>query len=130
MRPPTSPASACSGTSPRGAGVGRRLSAGRRRDSAPARARELARPALPRRAAARTAGYLEPGGLGRFDDAVPADLRDVLLDPQTAGGLCIAVAPARVDDLLRELEARGVGTRAVIGEAVPGGTPGTIFVSR
>jgi selenide,water dikinase len=94
------------------------------------RARELATAGFTTGGGGANAGYLEAGGLAVFDDAVPADLRDVLLDPQTAGGLCIAVAPARVDDLLRELEARGVGTRAVIGEAVPGGTPGTIFVSR
>jgi len=64
-----------------------------------------------------------------FADAVPADSRDVLLDPQTSGGLCIAVAPGKMDDLLRELALRGVPTRAIIGEvqaAMAGQPPITV----
>ena len=44
--------------------------------------------------------------------------RAVLADPQTSGGLFISVAADRVDALLAALEARGVETRAVIGEVV------------
>ncbi len=39
-------------------------------------------------------------------------------DPQTSGGLLIAVAPERLDALLAAMEERGVGTRAVIGEVL------------
>jgi selenide,water dikinase len=44
--------------------------------------------------------------------------RLVLADPQTSGGMMIAVAGDRVDDLLRGLERRGVAIRAVIGDVV------------
>jgi selenide,water dikinase len=47
--------------------------------------------------------------------------RSVLADPQTSGGLLIAVAPERLAALLRALERRGVATRAVVGEVRPRG---------
>jgi selenide,water dikinase len=77
------------------------------------RARELAARDFTTGGGAANGRYLE--GLVTFADEVPGDLRDVLLDPQTSGGLCICVAPDRVNDLLDELAVRGVGTRAVIG---------------
>ncbi len=46
-------------------------------------------------------------------------VRRVLADPQTSGGLLIAVPEALLADLLGALDRRGVGTRAVIGEVVP-----------
>lgn len=42
----------------------------------------------------------------------------VIADPQTSGGLLIAVAAERLDALLRAMERRGVETRAVVGEVV------------
>jgi selenide,water dikinase len=51
-----------------------------------------------------------------------AEQQSVLADPQTSGGLLISVPAARVDALLRDLEARGVETRAVVGEVVARGT--------
>ena len=93
------------------------------------RARELAAAGFTTGGGAANADYLEQ--IVAFADAVPADLRDVLLDPQTAGGLCIAVAPERLEDLLAELAARNVATRTVIGEAVAGSAShpaGTIYV--
>jgi selenide,water dikinase len=44
--------------------------------------------------------------------------RSVLADPQTSGGLFISVAADKADALLAGLEARGVETRAVVGEVV------------
>jgi len=44
--------------------------------------------------------------------------RLVVADPQTSGGLLIAVAPGRLSTLLAALERRGVATRAVVGEVV------------
>lgn len=78
------------------------------------RARELAAKDFTTGGGAANARYLET--LVSFADAVPSDLRDVLLDPQTSGGLCIAVAKGKADTLLAELAARGVETRAVIGQ--------------
>lgn len=92
------------------------------------RARELAAAGFTTGGGAANNGYLE--AIVSFGDDVPADLRDVLLDPQTSGGLCIAVAPKRLDDLLSELDRRGVATRAVIGrvEEVEEEAAGTIYV--
>jgi selenide,water dikinase len=59
------------------------------------------------------ARYIAP--LTQFADTIAPDLRDALVDPQTSGGLCIAVDPASLNELLRELLERGVETRAVIG---------------
>ncbi len=59
----------------------------------------------------------------------PADAawRGVLADPQTSGGLLMAVAPERVDALVSALEARGE-TAAVIGRAVAG-KPGRVIIT-
>lgn len=54
------------------------------------------------------------------------DWRGVLADPQTSGGLLMAVTPARLDDLLGALEARGEEA-SVVGRVV-GGEPGAITV--
>lgn len=81
------------------------------------------------------AGYAElgllPAGLHRnreyreasmeIEARVPAPIQDLLFDPQTSGGLLIALpadeAPALVDDLRRS----GVRDASVIGELVGGG---------
>lgn len=57
-------------------------------------------------------------------DRVSAQRLDLLLDPQTSGGLAICVAEEAVAALLAELEIRGVQTRAVIGEVVASPSPG------
>ena len=48
--------------------------------------------------------------------AVPEETRIVLTDPQTSGGLLIAIAQSDVDQLLNCLGATGVLAHAVIGE--------------
>ncbi|MDN5347202.1 MAG: selenide, water dikinase [Clostridia bacterium] len=55
-----------------------------------------------------------------FAKGVPEVLRDVFFDPQTSGGLLIAVAPDKADRLLRECEARGVKA-VVVGEVLEPG---------
>jgi selenide, water dikinase len=76
-----------------------------------------------------------PGGLGRNRDYrahqvdiakdVPQFLQDVMFDPQTSGGLLIAVPKDRSARLLKLLKSRGVSTAAIIGEVVKG-NPGRI----
>jgi selenide,water dikinase len=69
-----------------------------------------------------------PGGLHRNRDfrknmvdiaeSVPQYLADILFDPQTSGGLLIAVPEAKAADLLKRLKKEGVMEAAVIGEVV------------
>jgi selenide,water dikinase len=53
----------------------------------------------------------------------------VLADAQTSGGLLIAVAPQRTEDLVADLLEAGCMTAAIIGGIAPG-EPGISFVSR
>lgn len=55
-----------------------------------------------------------------FDPAVSELERSILADPQTSGGLLIAVPPEGVAELVAALEAEGTLARAVIGELVAG----------
>jgi len=72
------------------------------------------------------AGYI-PGGLKAnrdfaecrvgYDPSVPADIRTLLFDPQTAGGLLIAVAAEDAGTLTRALQDAGVAA-VEIGEVL------------
>ncbi len=72
-------------------------------------------------------GYI-PGGLNAnrdfaecmvaYDEAVPADIRTLLFDPQTAGGLLISVSAADAVQLTHALQNAGVPAVA-IGEVLP-----------
>ncbi len=77
------------------------------------------------------AGYI-PGGLKAnrdfaecmvgYDHSVPADIRTLLFDPQTAGGLLVSVSAEHAGRLTRALQ--GAGVPAVeIGEVVPRAKP-------
>jgi selenide, water dikinase len=68
------------------------------------------------------------GGLGRnrdyrkdmvdFAPGVPRYLQDILFDPQTSGGLLIAVPVPKAASLLKKLHAAGVTEAAIIGEVL------------
>jgi len=62
-----------------------------------------------------------------FDPAVPTLLQMILCDAVTSGGLLIAVAPERADDLVEALRARGTLAHSIIGE-VTADNPGRIMV--
>ncbi|BCV21857.1 selenide, water dikinase [Moorella sp. Hama-1] len=81
-------------------------------------ARELAAMGLVPGGAYNNRHYVENSV--RIDAGVPEDLRDVLYDPQTSGGLLIAVGRDRVTDLLADLDARGVKEARVIGRVEAG----------
>ncbi len=69
-----------------------------------------------------------PGGLGRnrdfrrkivkFEKNVPQYLQDILFDPQTSGGLLIAVNSAKAVRLLKTLSERGVKQARIVGKVV------------
>ncbi len=75
---------------------------------------------------------LLPGGLKNnrdflgdcvgFAETVPQEFRDLLFDPQTSGGLLVAVAPEFGNDALAAFERHGVHARR-IGVAIPKGKP-------
>jgi selenide, water dikinase len=53
-----------------------------------------------------------------YDQSVPADIRTLLFDPQTAGGLLISVSAEDAGTLIRALQDAGVPA-VEIGEALP-----------
>ena len=65
------------------------------------------------------ANAIEHARFTRFDVAVPAEIRILLSDAQTSGGLLIAIGPAGLPRLLAELEGSGT-LAAVIGGAEAG----------
>ena len=58
---------------------------------------------------------------------LPADLVEVALDPQTSGGLLIAVAPAYAARLLDDLQAAGVEAAAIVAEAERAGARAVVL---
>jgi len=86
------------------------------------RAREV--PLLPGAVQLAKAGFI-PGGTGRnrdyrrdmvsFSTGIIGYLQDLLFDPQTSGGLLIALAPEKAAKLLKDLKNSGIKA-AVIGE--------------
>jgi selenide,water dikinase len=73
-------------------------------------------------------GGIVPAGLYRNRDfragmveaaaGCPAWLVDILFDPQTAGGLFVALAPEQADGLVRKMRTRGLMDAAVVGEVL------------
>ncbi len=61
----------------------------------------------------------------RYADGVSAELRTVLSDAQTSGGLLIALPPAAAERVLAELA--DLGTVAVVGEVLAG-PPGAVLI--
>jgi selenide,water dikinase len=80
-------------------------------------------------------GYLTQGdvsnreytrGAVNLDKGVAAEMVQVMFDPQTSGGLLIALPPAQASALVETLHTRGVGSAVIVGEVEPG--DGTIMV--
>ena len=53
-----------------------------------------------------------------FAEEVPRSLQDALFDPQTSGGLCIAVAADSAKALVDHLQSEGVEYATIFGEVV------------
>ena len=47
------------------------------------------------------------------DSRIPDDLRTLLYDPQTAGGLLVSVAPEKADEVLRSLQSGGLDAASI-----------------
>lgn len=92
------------------------------------RLRATALPLLPGARRLALEGYIT-GGCKRnrayladkvhVDSSVPQDLNEVAFDPQTSGGLLIAVPAREAASLTRELLEEGTLAAAIIGEVVP-----------
>jgi selenide,water dikinase len=63
----------------------------------------------------RNRDYLS--GKTSIDSKVPADLAEIALDPQTSGGLLIALPAGRAGALVDELRAKGIDAAACVGYA-------------
>lgn len=83
-------------------------------------------PLLPRAAELAATGLIPAGAYHNrdflsaevvFDPDIPPEHRAVLFDPQTSGGLLIAIAEEKADALLRSLHEKGVLDARVIGRA-------------
>lgn len=55
-----------------------------------------------------------------FAASVPQRVQDLLFDPQTSGGLLIAVADGEAERLVAALKAQGIDCAAIVGEVVAG----------
>ncbi|BBO77079.1 selenide, water dikinase [Desulfosarcina widdelii] len=53
-----------------------------------------------------------------LDEGIDPSMRDILYDPQTSGGLCIAVAADSARDLVDHLQSEGVEYASIFGEVV------------
>ena len=60
--------------------------------------------------------------------SVPRNLQDILVDPQTSGGLLISVSADQADDLVSALKGEGIDQAVVVGE-VDGNLDETIHVA-
>jgi selenide, water dikinase len=60
------------------------------------------------------------GAAVRLPDGSPEVVRDLLCDPQTSGGLLLAVAPDAAAAVLHQVRGAGFGQAAVIGRLQPG----------
>jgi selenide,water dikinase len=64
----------------------------------------------------------------RLTEGIDAQRVDYVFDPQTSGGLLIAIAPDRADHLVSELRARGAQAAAVLGRVMPRQDPFAIVL--
>ncbi len=66
---------------------------------------------------------LVEGGI-KFDGVFEETEKTLFVDPQTSGGLFIAVKEAEAEALVKELHARGVSVAAIVAEAFESDSPG------
>ena len=74
-------------------------------------AEECARQSITTGGARNNETYLAP--CLHFDEAVGAERRQVLFDPQTSGGLLIAISPESAEAATAALDGRGVSARRI-----------------
>jgi selenide, water dikinase len=70
------------------------------------------------------------GGCVAADEGVPPTMLDLCFDPQTSGGLLIAVPEAAADELLERLHAAGIAEAAMIGKVLAPGTGRVLLRTR
>ncbi len=65
----------------------------------------------------------------REDGNLKPEIKDILFDAQTSGGLLISVSPDRADNLLNKLKNKGVEFPSIIGEIIDKPTNEIVIVS-
>jgi selenide,water dikinase len=58
------------------------------------------------------------GSFVDFAASVPQNVQDLFFDPQTSGGLLIAVAAGAAEQLVTALKAKGIDCAAIAGEVI------------
>ena len=79
------------------------------------------------RTGASTRNWASYGEAVRTEDALPGWRRDLLTDPQTSGGLLIAVARDEADAVLQLALDRGFGASRIVGRMVSGAAGVTVL---
>ncbi|MDR1230823.1 MAG: selenide, water dikinase SelD, partial [Spirochaetaceae bacterium] len=59
--------------------------------------------------------------------ALPFAVQELMFDPQTSGGLLIAVSPGEAEELVRRIRSTGDESAAIIGEIVPRSGSSIVF---
>jgi len=72
------------------------------------------------RTGAATRNWASYGGSVRLDVDLPSWRRDLLADPQTSGGLLIAVAPGKAGSILAECQDGGFTASRIVGRFISG----------
>jgi len=67
-------------------------------------------------------------GFLKIDTALRTEEEELLFDPQTSGGLLLAVPSSQADQLINELKGEGIRAASRVGEVVPGQRPGVLVV--
>jgi len=67
-------------------------------------------------------------GFLKIDTALRTEEEELLFDPQTSGGLLLAVPSSQADQLINDLKGEGIRAASRVGEVVPGERPGVLVV--
>ena len=65
----------------------------------------------------------------QFENSAKKEMREILFDPQTSGGLLVSLPTSQANDALNELKNSGLDKATIIGEAKDPDPKIQIFIS-